>query len=1857
MTAWVAAPTPTVNKPSLERTIEQTIRRQTTLTDRNPLCFSIGGGCDDDGNNTTANLDFTTEFKASFRNVKPRRPPTARPRRMVAAQGVSDGLGFTIHDEDEPLCSSNPNPEITNKHASQSGAVPSPTIAKPARRRRGTIYIPNDDTTMPTAYMGVFSPLKNVFQLQQQERVQELEEQHTGIAALMLKKRPTAAPLLSKRQSVLVASPKRGCRPPPLGASTRLVQATATQVEDRVGSGLGKENVPPGYAPKPSKPRSLPTKPEIVVQAQIKPSVPTRFVVPLVKVESVNKSFPLLPEGLPEVSLYEEDWLSQQEVAITQLLNCLFTASSTCMDDAAAPDMLRLRLLDEYNKPEVALMHKRVQGALLYGSLSVPHQGGHDAGHHRLYNDLGRRKAFTDLWLETYDYELLKTALEVVTGRAVNTPRQSSSSASTTWSSIESNAAKLKKRLKLFIELFLMRNEDAVMADGEIDGKSSSLSSYSRTLLRSLMLIKVLDLAKTTPGLSKTATPLFLATSPYKTSSSVLLALMQMLNPSTGDPSRALAHLGYSVSHEQHALEEYDYQITNLAVDLRDGVRLVRLVELLLYRSASPGGLEIDHADVLPDSRRDRAWPMSQHLKVPCIGRATKLFNVQIALTALSVVKGLEPVIRDISAEDIVDGFREKTMKLLWSLTSKWGLEGLLDWKDVQCEIGRLHRAAGKVGSSFFGGPDGVDDADEENCGHGPDNNDKGGHRRYTKHKALLQEWAKSVAALHGLTVRTLTTSFADGRVFEAIVDHYTPHLPSSGSSTRKTPCLSERLKALGCSDQFAQLFATGPGAAGKHHIFDRDFTLASLAFLCSRLLGPSKRARAATVLQRAWRRRWEVVVRQRKAVLQGLAHACADAVRNNDDHTSQHHSRNSVYTIIRPRAQGHDDPPVRFLSVSAGAVVTGPANTIEIARTRSRSGVRREQSRDFDDYDDHLRDGNAYGNWSGSNSVRRRDSAREERPTGSLGERSSYRSERFLSVPGTVALERTRSAAAASATSRPISISSGRNRERQAGDDDDGGGDSGGSSGGGRRPPSRPPSRPSSRPSSRLSSRRPSNLDLAATTAPASSPRELLRRLATPVRAVPGSAIREFRYTPLDPNVKQAIRVLRVRPDLVVVDDGDGDGNQHLIACDLEHTSITQTSYSTVSYAWGDPDDPTRRILVDGCTFNVRKNLYELLRHVHRYHAGRAIWIDAIAINQTDLDEKSRQVQMMSKIYAGTSEVFVWLGPRVDYVGHAIRCMQQYEDMTDYAMAMRISRDDNFWRGFRAINSAVYWNRVWVIQEFVTPREGRIIQGDRWVSFGCFQQTIRRFDTKLWRWGLKPAVFWGRNAEDFAEYISNIHPLWQRRIVRAQADSRRKVADAQWALLSGRRYCQDIRDRVYGIMPLATHGSTLRVDYHLNPFEVLLESIWLEHDSHMDRTEVLMNLANILLLTPASVCIYAQKKTSRADSLLTLTDLPRDERHTEQIHLRAAASPDFQSDWIRAASDGNSITWRNFAVDQRLKLPKNVLTFPSRRQCPWSMFVYTSAGHSNVGLKLAVDSRAMPPDESGRVVCFTLSSLNIAVFHKRVHGLLAALNGDSNLLLDECEEPAWYRIVVPSQQGFLAETETQRQRNLSLQPPPNVQRVRGILKQNASLEEILRSPMLAELSSLTVNTYGLLSTALGMTMAGNLSRLRHLTLNFAHPYIHDPVLPPRYWTTCPDVNTEGSPAWNALAGFGDQYSLALRMTGLQTLSITRAAITSAQLVKWIDASKELCELRLDMVAGVDNNFVQWLADDQVKRQLDHRTFRVLSIQRCPGLHLRKLSDVRWIQDLADAGLQELILRGCRNVDSRLLRDFVEEQG
>lgn len=58
----------------------------------------------------------------------------------------------------------------------------------------------------------------------------------------------------------------------------------------------------------------------------------------------------------------------------------------------------------------------------------------------------------------------------------------------------------------------------------------------------------------------------------------------------------------------------------------------------------------------------------------------------------------------------------------------------------------------------------------------------------------------------------------------------------------------------------------------------------------------------------------------------------------------------------------------------------------------------------------------------------------------------------------------------------------------------------------------------------------------------------------------------------------------------------------------------------------------------------------------------NRVIWIDQICINQSDVEEKSHQVALMSHIYKYCKEVFLWLGEDGSLFGKTIEDPDELE-------------------------------------------------------------------------------------------------------------------------------------------------------------------------------------------------------------------------------------------------------------------------------------------------------------------------------------------------------------------------------------------------------------------------------------------------------------------------------------------------------------------------------------------------------------------------------------------------------------------
>jgi hypothetical protein len=43
---------------------------------------------------------------------------------------------------------------------------------------------------------------------------------------------------------------------------------------------------------------------------------------------------------------------------------------------------------------------------------------------------------------------------------------------------------------------------------------------------------------------------------------------------------------------------------------------------------------------------------------------------------------------------------------------------------------------------------------------------------------------------------------------------------------------------------------------------------------------------------------------------------------------------------------------------------------------------------------------------------------------------------------------------------------------------------------------------------------------------------------------------------------------------------------------------------------------------------------------------SGHLLWIDALCINQDDVNERTQQVRMMGDVYSSAEQVIIWLGP-----------------------------------------------------------------------------------------------------------------------------------------------------------------------------------------------------------------------------------------------------------------------------------------------------------------------------------------------------------------------------------------------------------------------------------------------------------------------------------------------------------------------------------------------------------------------------------------------------------------------------------
>ncbi|ROT66000.1 hypothetical protein C7M84_016007 [Penaeus vannamei] len=269
-------------------------------------------------------------------------------------------------------------------------------------------------------------------------------------------------------------------------------------------------------------------------------------------------------------------------------------------------------------------------------------------------------------------------------------------------------------------------------------------------LKKFLLLVFFLDHAKTTRLMDHDPC-LFNKEAEYKSSRDILIAFAREFLSGVGDITKHLGYLGYTVTHKQTVLEEFDYAVKNLAVDLRCGIRLTRVMEMLT-----------------------KNFKLSPKMRVPAISRLQKVHNTDVALTALEQA-GCNGVRAKFPSKDIVDGHKEQTLALLWTIIFKFQVSVIVSEVRLREEIGYLRRSLVVRSQLEQRARAGLESVSEAVIELGQlSKTEKGSDETLLTY---LKLWSQFACAHYGVQVENLTVSFSDGRALCLLLHHYYPDL------------------------------------------------------------------------------------------------------------------------------------------------------------------------------------------------------------------------------------------------------------------------------------------------------------------------------------------------------------------------------------------------------------------------------------------------------------------------------------------------------------------------------------------------------------------------------------------------------------------------------------------------------------------------------------------------------------------------------------------------------------------------------------------------------------------------------------------------------------------------------------------------------------------------------------------------------------------------------------------------------------------------------------------------------------------------------------------------------------------------
>ncbi|KAI1304456.1 heterokaryon incompatibility protein-domain-containing protein [Xylaria venustula] len=226
---------------------------------------------------------------------------------------------------------------------------------------------------------------------------------------------------------------------------------------------------------------------------------------------------------------------------------------------------------------------------------------------------------------------------------------------------------------------------------------------------------------------------------------------------------------------------------------------------------------------------------------------------------------------------------------------------------------------------------------------------------------------------------------------------------------------------------------------------------------------------------------------------------------------------------------------------------------------------------------------------------------------------------------------------------------------------------------------------------------------------------------------------------------------------------------------------------YEAFSYTW-EGENPEKekgpsmcRPMYIGPSWDVlmqARNCWELLRFARLSDVTRHVWVDAVCINQGNMEEKAHQVAKMGRIYRESSRVVVYLGPDI-----AVKPKARFPRRHDFGqLATGRVYPQNSDGSIMDLDIAKlfktrYFTRLWVVQELVLSPRTVIRIGDIDVSVDSI--IMKKLENT-------PGWDWTSTSAEWFQYVA------RQTLGRDPCEALQLVSNSN---------CSDLRDRLFGIL------------------------------------------------------------------------------------------------------------------------------------------------------------------------------------------------------------------------------------------------------------------------------------------------------------------------------------------------------------------------------------------------------------------------------------------------------------------------